>query len=318
MQEKMMPMVFLLRAIFLKEKCTKNSLINLIIMKQNNNILLAGATGYLGSHILKTLMNEEVTLRVIARNISKLKEFQSESIEIIKAQVTIPETLQGICDGIDTIISTVGITRQKDGLTYMDVDYQANMNLLEEAKRAGVKRFIYVSAINGDKYRHLKIFEAKEKFVDALKSSGLDYTIVRPNGFFSDMKDFLQMAKSGRVYLFGNGEQKFNPIHGEDLAKFIVALLPKHEQEVTIGGPDVLSLNDISKLALNTFSEPLKISYLPDWMRKLSIWTLRNFTSVKTYGPIEFFLTLMAEDNIAPTYGIHSLKDFFIQESKNT
>jgi len=210
----------------------------------------------------------------------------------------------------------VGITRQKDGLTYMDVDYQANMNLLEEAKKAGVKHFVYVSAINGNKYRNLKIFEAKEKFVDDLKSSGLNYTIVRPNGFFSDMKDFLQMAKSGRVYLFGSGHQKFNPIHGKDLATFIVDNLEETNKELTIGGPDVLSLNEISELALNAFNKPLKIIHLPDWMRKLTIWCLRTFTSVKTYGPIEFFLTLMAEDNIAPTYGVQRLKDFYFKEVK--
>ena len=54
----------------------------------------------------------------------------------------------------------------------MDVDYQANINLLEEAKRAGVQKFIYISAINGQQMRHLKIMAAKERFVDALKSIG--------------------------------------------------------------------------------------------------------------------------------------------------
>jgi nucleoside-diphosphate-sugar epimerase len=55
-----------------------------------------------------------------------------------------------------------GITRQKDGFTYMDVDYQANMNLLEQEKQSGVKRFIYVSVFNGENLRHLKICDAKE------------------------------------------------------------------------------------------------------------------------------------------------------------
>lgn len=284
---------------------------------KRRNILLAGATGYLGGYLLQALIEEKHHVRTVVRHPRKLQKFHKIHLDIKQAEVTKPETLQGLCKDIDTVISTVGITRQKDGLTYMDVDYQANINLLNEAKRSGVKRFIYVSAINGDKYRHLKIFEAKEKFVDALKSSGLEYTIVRPNGFFSDMKDFLQMAKYGRVYLFGSGEQKFNPIHGEDLATFIVALLTKEASEVTIGGPDILSLNDISKLALNALDKPIKITHLPDWVRKFTLWRLRTFTSVKTYGTIGFFLTLMAEDNIAPTHGTHKLKDFFIQESNN-
>lgn len=282
---------------------------------KSKKILLAGATGYLGSHILDKLKLQELETIVIVRNTKKLKAIQNSNITIRKAEVTNPETLTEICNNIDIVISTIGITRQKDNLTYMDVDYQANMNLLNEAKKTGVKRFIYVSAINGDKYRSLKIFEAKEKFVDALKSSGLAYTIVRPNGFFSDMKDFLEMANSGRIYLFGDGNQKFNPIHGEDLASFIYKLLHKNVNEAIVGGPDVLSLNDVGEMALQSLCKPIKITHLPDWMRKFIIWSLRTFTSVKTYGPIEFFLTLMAEDNIAPTYGKQRLVDFFKQSS---
>jgi len=283
---------------------------------KNTNILLAGATGYLGSYLLKALIENQNQVLAIVRNPNKLKNNNENFLEVKQAEVTKPDTLRDICKGIDTVISTVGITKQKDGLTYLDVDYKANMNLLKEAKKAGVRHFVYVSAINGHKYRNLKIFEAKEKFVDALKSSGLNFTIVRPNGFFSDMKDFLQMAKSGRVYLFGSGNQKFNPIHGEDLATYIVDNLKETNKELTIGGHDVLSLNDISKLALNAWNKPVKIIHLPVWLRKLTIWSLRTFTSVKTYGPIEFFLTLMAEDNIAPTYGEHHLRDFYIQEVK--
>lgn len=283
---------------------------------QHTNILLAGATGYLGRHLLKVLIEKQNQVVAIVRKPNQLDNPNENYLEIKQAEVTKPETLRDICKGIDTVISTVGITRQKDGLTYMDVDYQANMNLLAEAKKSGVNHFVYVSAINGDKHRNLKIFEAKEKFVDALKTSGLNYTIVRPNGFFSDMKDFLQMAKSGRVYLFGSGNQNFNPIHGEDLANAIVENLSDFNKTITIGGPDVLSLNDISELALASLNKPIKITHLPDCLRRFTIWVLRTFTNVKTYGPIEFFLTLMADDNIAPTYGKHHLKDYFREEAK--
>lgn len=282
---------------------------------QHTNILLAGATGYLGRHLLKVLIEKQNQVVAIVRKPNQLDNPNENYLEIKQAEVTKPETLRDICKGINTVISTLGITRQKDGLTYMDVDYQANMNLLAEAKKSGVNHFVYVSAINGDKHRNLKIFEAKETFVDALKASGLNYTIVRPNGFFSDMKDFLQMAKSGRVYLFGSGNQKFNPIHGEDLANAIVDNLNDFNRTITIGGPDVLSLNEISKLALTSLNKPIKITHLPDCLRRLTIWALRTFTSVKTYGPIEFFLTLMAKDNVAPTYGNCHLKDYFREEA---
>ncbi len=279
-----------------------------------NKILIAGSTGYLGQHIVEELQQRGANFVALARNKGKLTNKGIAADMIIEAEVTLPETLKGQFDGVDTIISTVGITRQKDGLTYMDVDYQANSNLLQEAKRAGVKKFIYISSINGQQMRHLKIMEAKEKFVDELKQSGLSYTIVRPNGFFSDMKDFLDMAKGGRVYLFGHGDFKLNPIHGADLAKAIVESIDDDIKELVVGGPDILTQNEIGELALSALQKPKKISHLPDWIRRAIIRVLHAFTSSKTYGPIEFFMTMMAQDNVAPRYGVHRLEQFFRTE----
>ena len=144
---------------------------------KNHKVLLAGASGYLGRHIALELQKQGYPVRIILRN-RKEVPFDTKNMEVVMAQVTNPESLIGKLGGIDVVISTVGITKQKDGFTYMDVDYQANSNLLEEAKKEGVKRFIYVSAFNADRIKHLKIAAAKEKFVDELKGSGLDYCIL--------------------------------------------------------------------------------------------------------------------------------------------
>ncbi len=277
-------------------------------------ILIAGATGYLGRYLVKELKANHTQFLALGRNAKKLRALGLQADEMAIGEVTSPSTLKGVMDQVETVISTVGITRQKDGLSYMDVDYQANVNLLRLAQAAGVKKFVYVSVINGDKMRELKIMEAKEMFVDELKASGLDYTIVRPNGFFSDMKDFLEMAKGGKVYLFGDGEFKLNPIHGQDLAKVIVESLDSNRKEMEIGGPDVLTQNEIAAMALDAVQRPRKILHLPDWTRKAVIGLMRTFTSGKTYGPVEFFMTMMAQDNIAPRYGIHRLRTFFNEE----
>jgi len=282
--------------------------------KTIKSVLLAGATGYLGGHIAKELETRQISAKIVVRNTEKATQLVSETSTIIKAEVTKPVTLKGLFEGVDTVISTVGITRQKDGLTYWDVDYQANVNLLKKAIEAGVRKFIYVSVLNGNLHRSLKVLEAKEAFVDDLVASSLEYTIIRPNGFFSDMKDFLDMAKKGKVYLFGNGKQKFNPIHGKDLAIACVDALESSKTEIRIGGPDILTHNEVAELALLACGKPINIIHLPHWLRKFSIWSLRTFTSSKTYGPIEFFLTLMAEDTIAPRYGSHRLATFFQNE----
>lgn len=283
---------------------------------KHTNILVAGATGYLGTHIIKQLIAQKNQVVAVVRNPKKLAINNENFLEIKTAELTKPSSVRDLCKGIHTVISTVGITRQKDGLTYMDVDYQANINLLNEAKKSGVQYFVYVSAIEGHLHRNLKIFEAKEKFVDALKASGIAYSIIRPNGFFSDMRDFLLMAKKGRVFVFGDGNQKINPIHGEDLAIAIIQAIDTNLQEVVIGGPDILTMNEISTLALNAFNKPIKITRIPNWLRLAILWIVQNFTSVTTYGPLEFFLTYAASDKIAPTVGHHHLKDFYIEEAK--
>lgn len=276
-------------------------------------VLVAGATGYLGQYIVKELKSRSFYVRVLIRKESQKDIFDSVD-DFFVGQITNPNSIKGVTKDIDWIFSTVGITRQQDGMTYMDVDYQGNSNLLKEALEDNVKAFQYISAINGDKLKHLKIFEAKEKFVDELKNSGIRYSILRPNGFFSDMRDFLDMAKSGRVYLFGKGNLKLNPIDGEDLAKVCVEKMIEGVDEESVGGVDILSHNQLAKLALQAWKKPIKIVHLPDWSRRLTIWLLRTFTSSKTYGPIEFFLTAMAEDNIAKQYGSKRLEDFFIDE----
>lgn len=274
-------------------------------------ILLAGATGYLGSHIAKRLVQSAYNPRLVVRSPEKLAQCGIEIEDLFHADVTRPETLKDCCKGIDTVISTIGITRQKDGLTYLDVDYQANLNLLNEARKNRVRKFVYVSVLNGEKLRHLKICNAKENFVEQLTISGLDYCVIRPNGFFSDMSEFFAMAQKGRIYLFGNGEQKTNPIHGEDLAEICIGAIDGLDHEIKVGGPETLSYNEIANLAFKIAGTEPKITRIPDWLRTAMLRLIRTFTSSKFYGPIEFFLTVTAIDMIAPEYGVHHLRNYF-------
>ncbi|MBY5952583.1 SDR family oxidoreductase [Algoriphagus marincola] len=277
-------------------------------------IILAGATGYLGSFIAQELKDHGHDFLAFGRSEEKLKKIGLAEKEFQVLDVTKLATFPKIEEPLDTVISTVGITRQKDGLSYMDVDYGANLNLLEFAMRHRARKFIYVSVLNGEQMRHLKITAAKERFVDALKDSGLEFNIIRPNGFFSDMKDFLAMAKSGRVYLFGDGEYKLNPIHGLDLARVVIDSITSPQEEIEAGGPDIFTQNEIGQLALEAMGKEGKVVHLPDFLRKAALGMMRTFTSSKTYGPIEFFLSMMAQDNVAPRHGVHRLDAFFREE----
>ncbi len=274
-------------------------------------VLVAGATGYLGRYVIKELKKQNYYVRAMTRNDEKLHDMKELIDEICEAEVTRPETLAGICDDTDIVFSSIGITRQKDGLTYMDVDYQGNKNLLEHAIKNNVRKFIYVSVFNAHLVKDLKIIQAKELFVDELKASGLDYTIIRPTGFFSDMLEFLHMAKKGRVSLFGSGENKINPIHGADLAEVCVKAIDKPDTEINVGGPVSYTYKEIAELAFSALHKKVKISRVPIWLSRFMLYLMRTFSSSKTYGPVEFMISVLTMDVVAPSQGKENLSDFY-------
>ena len=276
-------------------------------------ILIAGATGYLGRFAVQEFKKQGFWVRALARTPEKLDTLREYIDEPFIGEVTDKSSLSGICKNIDIVFSSIGITRQKDNLTFMDVDYQGNKNLLEEACKEGCTKFIFVSVFNADKMKHLKGIQAKLRFEEALKKSGMDYSIIYPNGFFSDMLEYLQMANKGKGYVFGSGNNRINPIHGKDLAEVCVNAADSHQKEIRVGGPDILTHNDILTMAFETLGKKTKISRIPLWVRNLTVGILRIFTSMKTYGPVEFFMTVLAMDLVAPGYGRHHLRDFFIE-----
>jgi uncharacterized protein YbjT (DUF2867 family) len=280
-------------------------------------VLVAGATGYLGKYVVQEFKKQGFWVCALARNASKLESLKEYIDETFIGEVTDTNSLSGICKDIDIVFSSIGITKQKDKLTYMDVDYQGNMNLLEEAKKAGVAQFIYVSVFNAEKMSNLKGIQAKLEFTEALEKSELHYVVVYPNGFFSDMLEYLNMAKQGRGYVFGTGQYRINPIHGEDLAEVCVNAAGGEEQEIHVGGPDILTHNEILAIAFESLGKTAKISRIPIWLRNAILATLRLLTSAKTYGPLEFFMTVLAMDMVAPTYGKYHLKDFFLENRDN-
>jgi uncharacterized protein YbjT (DUF2867 family) len=166
-------------------------------------VFIAGATGYLGRFLCAEYRARGWHVTALVRDRGRAGGLEAD--RLVEAEATRPETLAGVMDGADLVVSALGITRQADGLTYRDVDYRRNLNLLREAERAGVGRFAYVHVLNADAMRDVPLVAAKADFVDALHTSALPSTVIAPSGYFSDMGEFLSMARSGRVWLFAPG-----------------------------------------------------------------------------------------------------------------
>lgn len=273
------------------------------------SVFIAGATGYLGRFLCAEYGRRGWHVTALVRDAARAGDLAADSL--VEAEATRPETLAGLMEDVDLVGSALGITRQADGLSYRDVDFQANLNLLREAERAGVGRFAFIHVLNADAMRHVPLVAAKADFVDALRASGLPSTVIAPSGFFSDMGDFLSMARAGRVWLFAPGTRRINPIHGADLAAATAEATETGTGCLDVGGPETFTHSDIARLAAASVGRHVSITLLPDWMRRAALALLPRMTPRRIHGPAQFFLAAMALDMVGTPFGTHRLGAYF-------
>ena len=146
-------------------------------------------------------------------------------------------------------ITTVGLTKGSATISNYDIDYQGNINLLAEAKKAGVKNFVYISVVKADTAPDVPMVHAKYLFEEELKKSGLTYVIHRPTGYFYDIiKVFKPMIEKGKVTLLGKDPVYANIVSTEDFAKFIVDHMTDENKTYSVGGKEKYSYEEIAKM----------------------------------------------------------------------
>jgi uncharacterized protein YbjT (DUF2867 family) len=281
------------------------------MLHSGKKVLIAGATGYLGQRLIKAYAEAGHSVRALARAPEKLRGLGDYLDDIFVGEATKPVSVDGCCDGIDLVVSALGVTRQKDGLTYEKVDYDANRNLLDEAMRAGVQRFTYIHVLNAEQMPGSAMARAKARFASELHDAAIASTIIRPSGFFSDLMEILQMAQAGRVYLFGDGQSRISPIDGSDLAILCVRASQDGREQVEAGGPETFTQDEIARLAFHVLNKQPAITHIPLCLGNagVALAKLLGFRSVA--GPFEFFLSASALDMSAPPNGERLLKDAF-------
>lgn len=276
-----------------------------------SRVLLAGGTGYLGGFLLGELKERGHWVRALVRRPEQAAAVAIAD-DVFVGEITEPATLRGAADGAELVCSTVGITRQRDGVGYEQVDFAGNLALLREAERAPVERFLYVSVLHGPELRRtVALAAAKERFVDELRASSTAATVVRPTGFFSDMDAYLGMARRGTAWVFGDGRTRINPIAGADLARACLVAATDGADEVAVGGPDVLSHEEIARTAFAALGREPRVRHLPAGLATGASRLLRRLTPQRVYGPAEFLLEVLTHDMVAPASGRERLADHF-------
>ncbi len=269
-------------------------------------VVLAGAYGNLGADVFRSLIkegHEVVALDMAQRDIGIDSGFTFK-----KVNVTDPETLKGTCDGADVVITTVGLTKGSPTVTNYDIDYQGNLNLLNEANKAGVKHFTYISVIKADMAPDVPMLHAKYLFEEELKKSGMTYVIHRPTGYFYDIiKVFRPMIEKGQVTLLGNKPVHANVISTEDFGEFIVKSMMDENKVYNVGGKETYSYEEIANMCFEAAGKTPVIKHAPAWLfdvlafvnklkkngkeaiLKFSKWTLsEEMVGDTTYGEMSF------------------------------
>ncbi len=273
-------------------------------------ILLGGAYGNLGRDILEELLANNYEVVALGRKISEV--IKSDRLINKQVDVTEPKSLEGICAGVEVVISTIGLTTSSKSLTHYDIDLNGNLNLLREAQRAGVRKFIYVSVIKCETDPSIPMLDAKRQFEDELKRSGMEYTIYRPTGYFYDIsKVFKPMVDKGTVMLLKGSQVSANVIDTKDLAQCIVENINQNQhQTIEIGGREVYTYEEIAELFALAAGKEVKIKYVLPWIFDL-LAGVAKITQNGKYANIKFGKWTLTYDMKAQLqYGKSSFREY--------
>lgn len=269
-------------------------------------VFLAGAFGHLGSDVLKALVDagHEVTAADAV-----VRELDFGGFTPLKIDLTDKSALKGKLDGIETVITTVGLTKANEKITAWDIDYGANKNLLDEAVAAGVGHFAYISVIKADKAPEIPMLGAKAELEKALRASGIKYSIFRPTGYFYDIAHIFQpKVEAGKVTLLKTKSPiRCNVIDTRDFADYIVKHMADDNKEYNVGGKEIYTYEEIARLFFKAAGKEPVIKFAPPFLFDIII----KMSPKWKRGVIMFGKWTMTEDMVADVeYGDRSFSEF--------
>lgn len=283
-------------------------------------VLVAGSTGYIGRYVVQELKHRGYWVRALVRSTDKIRQpgphlepaIAELADEFVVGDATKPETISRICDGVEIVFSSLGMTRPDFVHSAFDVDYRANLNLLRLALKAGAKKFVYVSVFNAHRMMEIQNIQAHEKFVDELRASGIGYSVIRPTGYFSDMSQFLNMARSGIMLSLGEGDKRSNPIHGADLARVCVDAIEGNDAVVEAGGPETFTYREVADMAAEVAGKHPFVASVPVWLAD-GIAAVTGLVNRDIQDVALFASAVSKMDSVAPARGTHRLRDYFVE-----
>lgn len=187
----------------------------------NERVFITGASGFVGGNVIQQLADTPV---VALAHGSRPDLEARPNTQVVTGDVTDAESLRGAMDGCTLVIHLVAIIEESEGATFDGVIRQGTENVLAEARRAGIDRFIHMSALGAQDNPKYGYMQAKWHSEQAVRQSGMRYTIFRPSVIFGPGDGFIN-ALAGVVKGFpvipvvGDGTSRFQPVHVTEVAR---------------------------------------------------------------------------------------------------
>jgi NADH dehydrogenase len=216
-------------------------------------VLVTGGTGFVGTGIVRALLDAGHTVRVLERESGKAAQAGLEGVEAVQGDMSDAASLRSAVGGQDAVVHLVAIITGKPE-EFERVMEQGTRDLVAAAKEAGVRRFVLISALGVTEETKdlVPYYRAKWDMERTVKESGLEYVIFRPSFVFGPggaaLQQFTKIAKLAPVTpIVGPGTQRLQPIWIEDVGAYFEAGLTRPEaanRTFEIGGPDVVTWNE--------------------------------------------------------------------------
>lgn len=240
-------------------------------------ILIVGASGRLGSAVAELLLAQGKAVRAMTRTPLKLAHLQKMGAEVLSGDLRHPASLLHACQGVEQVLAAAHALTGSGDNNPRTVDYAGNRHLIDAARVAGVKHFLFVSVQGASPASPLEFFRIKYRTEAYLRASSLSFTILRPCAFMDLWAQLIgqPIIAHGKATIFGRGTNPINFVAVEDVAHFVSIAVEDsrtRNQIIAIGGPENLTLNQVAECFERTSGRRAKKRHIPlPMMRVMSI-----------------------------------------------
>lgn len=236
-------------------------------------ILLTGATGTVGSALLRRLTAAGTPVRCLVREPKRLGP-ERVRVQIALGDLADPASFRNALRGVDTVVHLAASIRDQPRGSIEELNAMATLRLVRGAEKAGVKRFVFASAMNASLQSPTRFFRAKALARRAVEAAGLETTVFAPSIVYTPGDPWLtildRLSHLPVMPIAGDGETRFQPIWAEDVADCLVAALDRPagpsehgRRAFDLAGPEVLSYDEIAELALRPSGRRRPLLHVP-------------------------------------------------------